>query len=82
MFEAWREISINQINVGDTLRVKKDAYKTDAGYLHNGRMVQVTRIDSGDVYVKTVDNKIPEVTEARHPPYKLEIRKPEFDKLQ
>lgn len=72
MSSRWVEVSVEDLRVGDLLRVKRDAYLTDAGTLHNGRTVQVTKIADGDVYVKTIDKNGPEIHEARHPPYKLE----------
>jgi hypothetical protein len=72
--ETWVDIDPSGIEPGQVLRVKRNAYATDAGALHNGRMVEVLRVISGDVYVKTVDEITPEIHEARHPPYKLEKR--------
>lgn len=68
----WQEVTMNEISVGDTLRVKDLAYSTDAGKIHNGRFVQVLQILDGDVYVKTIDNRKPPVDYTRHPPHKLE----------
>lgn len=72
--DAWVDVDPFSLTPGEVLRVKTNAYATDAGTLHNGRLVEVLRVESGDVYVKTVDEIAPEIHEARHPPYKLEKR--------
>lgn len=77
MQSLWEDVYPGKIHVGDILRVKLDAYSTDAGRLHNGRLVVVTEVNGGDVYVKTIDYKQPYIKLARHSPYKLEKRKKE-----
>lgn len=72
MIYVWEDAVNLTISIGDVLRVKNNAYTTDAGKLHNGRLVKVTNIKDGDVYVTTIDYKLPHVTSARHPMYKLE----------
>ena len=72
MNDLWEDASALEVNVDDILRVKKDAYKTDAGRLHNGRLVKVVDIKDGDIYVTTIDYKTPHIQSARHPAYKLE----------
>jgi hypothetical protein len=72
MNDLWEDASALDVNVDDVLRVKKDAYKTDAGRLHNGRLVKVVDIKDGDIYVTTIDYKTPHIHSARHPAYKLE----------
>ena len=74
MKETWKEVTSREVEIGDVLRVKMDAYSTDAGVLHNGRLVEVTNVSNGDVFVKTIDNVVPGISEARHPVYKLEKR--------
>lgn len=68
----WQEVTTNKISVGEVLRVKTSAYSTDAGDIHNGRLVEVLRISDGDVYVKTIDNRKPPIKITMHPPHKLE----------
>lgn len=68
----WQEVQRKDVIVGEILRVKHDAYSTDAGVFHNGRLVEVIKVDNGDVYVRTIDKQTPEIHEARHPHYKLE----------
>jgi len=70
--DLWADASDLDVQVDDVLRVKKDAYRTDAGRLHNGRLVKVVEIREGDIYVTTIDYKTPHIASARHPAYKLE----------
>lgn len=70
----WQELTSGVTAVGDVLRVKRNAYSTDAGVIHNGRLVEVTKISNGDIFVRTIDGLEPEILEARHPAYKLEKR--------
>lgn len=72
MSYTWEDAVNLTISVGDVLRVKNNAYTTDAGKLHNGRLVKVTDIKDGDIYVTTIDYKTPHIQSARHPAYKLE----------
>ena len=68
----WKEATTDKLSIGDVLRVKLSAYSTDAGIIHNGRVVEVVKVLSGDVYVKTIDNRKPKLEDVRHPPNKLE----------
>jgi hypothetical protein len=72
MNDLWEDASSLEIKIDDVLRVKKDAYGTDAGRLHNGRLVKVVEVKDGDIYVTTIDYKTPHIPSARHPAYKLE----------
>jgi hypothetical protein len=69
---SWESVNPLTVCVGDVLRVKLDAYRSDAGKIHNGRIVKVNQIKDGDVYVTTVDYKSPHIQTARHSPYVLE----------
>ncbi|UVG35144.1 hypothetical protein SEA_CECE_93 [Microbacterium phage Cece] len=60
------------INIGDTVRVKHDAFPGAAGQKHNGRIGRVIGKRSGDIIVRSTDNKSPRL-EAHYPPSALEL---------
>jgi hypothetical protein len=68
----WKDISALDVSVGDTVRVKTDAYRTAVGDIHNGRLVRITDIKDGDIHVTTIDLKLPYISGARHAAYRLE----------
>lgn len=71
---VWVQAKPGFLTVGDTVRVKSDAYSGDAGLAHNGRPAVITAIRSGDIHVRYTDDK-PSITGfIRHSPYKLEKR--------
>jgi len=69
---AWIDVQTSAISSGDILRVKLDAYKSDVGKLHNGRLVKVLMVKDGDVHVTSADYKLPYLANSRHAAYKLE----------
>lgn len=68
----WVDVSCETLSIGEIVRVKLDAYSTNSCLFHNGRLVKVTNISGGDVYVTSIDYKTPFIKTARHSPYKLE----------
>ena len=69
---VWKPVQVGfQLNVGDTVRVRRDAFPGDAGRAHNGRVGRVVAKRSGDIIVKTIDNG-PAMDGAHYPPSALE----------
>lgn len=62
------------VQVGNTVRVRADAFSGDAGRIHNGRVGRVTAKRHGDIIVTTTDDKLPRLEMAHYPPSALEIR--------
>jgi hypothetical protein len=70
----WTPLQPGQISVGDTVRVKADAYSDKLGTLHNGRRGTVVAVRYGDVIFNDTDGKKPELKGVHYSPYKLEKR--------
>ncbi|URP22183.1 hypothetical protein SEA_BIG4_99 [Microbacterium phage Big4] len=62
------------VQVGNTVRVRSDAFEGDLGRLHNGRVGRVTAKRNGDIIVTTTDDRVPRLEMAHYPPSALEIR--------
>ena len=60
------------LTVGDTVRVRKDAFTGEAGMVHNGRRGVIVAKRSGDIIVKHTDGLVPSRNDARYPPSSLE----------
>lgn len=71
---AWIPVQPGQINVGDIVRVKSDAYSDKLGPIHNGRRGIIVAVRYGDMIVNSTDGKSPELKGAHYSPYKLEKR--------
>lgn len=71
---VWKPVQVGfQVNVGDTVRIRNDAFAGDAGRVHNGRVGRVLAKRSGDIIVKTTDDG-PLLDGAHYPPSVLEKR--------
>lgn len=62
------------LQVGDTVRVRSDAFSGEAGRIHNGRVGRVVAKRSGDIIVKHTDGIEPSRDDARYPASSLEKR--------
>ena len=62
------------VQVGNIVRVRSDAFQGAAGQMHNGRVGRVIAKRSGDIIVNSTDGKKPELSGAHYPPSALEIR--------
>lgn len=71
---TWTPLQPGQITVGDTVRVKADAYSDKLGTIHNGRRGTVVAVRYGDVIFNDTDGKKPELKGVHYSPYKLEKR--------
>lgn len=71
---VWVDLQPGQITVGDTVRVKSDAFADKLGTIHNGRRGVVVGVRYGDVIFKSTDNKQPPLDGIHYSPYKLEKR--------
>jgi hypothetical protein len=70
----WIPVQPGQINVGDVVRVKADAYTDKLGPIHNGRKGLIVAVRYGDIIVNSTDGKAPELKGVHYSPYKLEKR--------
>jgi hypothetical protein len=68
----WTPANHAQLAVGDLVRVLPNAFRYRAGDIHNGRFGLVVSISDGDVVMKSIDNKLPILSAAHYPIYKLE----------
>ena len=59
--------SIGKIKAGDIVKVSSNAFNGKLGEMHNGRIVKVIEVSSGDVIVESVDNKNPVLMETYYP---------------
>jgi hypothetical protein len=72
--DVWTPAMPGKLKVGDTVRVKFDAFSGDLGRLHNGRIGVITAIRYGDIIVRTTDGKKPQINGAHYSPFHLEKR--------
>ncbi len=71
----WKPVNVGfNVQVGHTVRVRKDAFSGEAGRLHNGRVGRVLAKRSGDIIIRTTDDKQPYLDGAHYPPSALELR--------
>jgi hypothetical protein len=70
--ETWLPARPGDIKVADRVRVKADAFTSDAGVLHNGRSGVVVGVRYGDVIIKSNDGKEPVLDGAHYSPHALE----------
>lgn len=68
----WIPATPGQLRVGDTVRVRSDAFSGDLGRIHNGRSGSITGIRYGDIVVTTKDDKLPKIDGAHYSPFHLE----------
>lgn len=68
----WVPVRRGDIKVTDYVRIKADAFDGELGMTHNGREGVVTAIRSGDIIVKTTDDRVPQLDGAHYSPEKLE----------
>jgi hypothetical protein len=62
------------VQVGNIVRVRSDAFTGEAGRLHNGRIGRVTAKRNGDIIVTSIDGREPKLEMAHYPPSALELR--------
>lgn len=67
----WTPASPGGISMADVVRVRVDAFQGDLGVIHNGRIGRVVGIRSGDIIVKTTDDR-PVLEGAHYSPHHLE----------
>lgn len=72
---VWQPVQVGfMLRVGDTVRVRKDAFKDAAGRTHNGRVGRVLAKRSGDIIVRSTDDRNPYLDAAHYPPSALELK--------
>jgi hypothetical protein len=74
---VWRPVQVRGVHVGDTVRVKHDAYPRSTNlYADNGRVGKVSALRGGIIVMyDDVVNKSTSMG-TRHPPEKLEVQVP------
>lgn len=71
----WIPIQIGaHVEVGETVRVRLDAFEGEPGRIHNGRIGVVVAKRYGDIIVKHTDGLPATRVEPRYPPNVLEKR--------
>lgn len=63
-----------QVNVGDTVRVRADAFSSLAGQKHNGRIGKIVAKRNGDIIVNSIDEVEPALESVHYPANVLELR--------
>jgi transcription antitermination factor NusG len=72
---VWKPVQVGfMLKVGDTVRVRKDAFSGELGRVHNGRIGRVLAKRSGDIIVRTTDDRKPYLDGAHYPPSALELQ--------
>jgi hypothetical protein len=72
--EVWVPAQAGFLTVGEEVRVMNDAFSDSTGAMHNGRRGIVVAIRSGDVIIRSNDDKKPFLDGVHYSPYKLERR--------
>lgn len=73
--EVWVKAMAGQVKVGDEVRVAFDAFShEELGVIHNGRRGMITAIRSGDIIVKSTDDRLPALDGAHFSANRLEKR--------
>lgn len=72
--ETWTPLRPGNITVGETVRVRSDAFNGELGQIHNGRIGTVVAVRYGDVIFKSNDGKVPALDGAHYSPFDLEKR--------
>lgn len=73
---SWQPVQVGfMLHVGDTVRVRSNAFSGPAGRNHNGRIGKIVAKRSGDIIVRTTDGKSPQLDGAHYPPSALEVKK-------
>lgn len=70
----WIQAHVNNVNAGDVVRVKDGSFDKGTGEIHNGRICEVLGTRSGDVIVKSIDDREPELPRTYYPAIVLEKR--------
>lgn len=68
----WVQAQAGFMKVGETVRVRHDAFDGELGMIHNGREGIVVALRSGDVIFKSNDGQEPVLDGAHYRPDKLE----------
>jgi hypothetical protein len=70
----WKPVQVGfMVRVGDTVRVRKDAFKDTNRRALNGRVGKVVAKRSGDIIVRSTDEQAPFLDSAHFPPAALEL---------
>ena len=69
---TWVQAHAGNTKPGDIVKVKDDAFSTELGALHNGRICEVLDIKFGDFIVKSIDEKKPVLKKTYYSPNILE----------
>lgn len=69
---GWEDSHIAEMQIGDIVKVKDNAYKKDIGKMHNGRICEIIEISYGDVVVRSIDDRLPVLGRTHHSPNVLQ----------
>lgn len=69
----WREFDYGNVNIGDFVRVKKDAYTSESGVKHNGKVGRLAYMHGGKCMVSYIGIDVGD--QMRHPMTNLESLK-------
>jgi hypothetical protein len=74
----WVDAQAGFMKVGETVRVKVNAFEAELGVAHNGREGTVVALRSGDVIFNSTDGLTPKLEGAHFRPDKLQklVKKP------
>jgi hypothetical protein len=72
--ELWVQAQPGQLNVGDAVRIRHDAFNGAEGVGINGRSGIIAAIRSGDIIFNTTDQKSPSIEGAHYRPAQMEKR--------
>ena len=72
--ESWIQAHVANVLPGDVVRVKEGSYDKGAGKIHNGRTCEVLAVYSGDIVVRSIDDREPVLSKTYYPAIVLEKR--------
>lgn len=70
--DQWIQAHATNTKVGDVVRVKENAFTSELGDTHNGRICEVLEIRGGDFIVKSIDDETPRLSRTYYSPNILE----------
>ena len=70
----WIQAHVSNVKPGDVVRVKDGSLSKGAGQIHNGRICTVLSTYSGDIIVRSIDDREPELPKTYYPAIVLEKR--------
>lgn len=72
--EVWVQAQAGQLSVGNTVRVRSDAFSASKDHLFNGRVGSIVAIRTGRIVVKSTDGIEPEIDGVNFRAEQLDLR--------